>query len=447
MVAFLRNYQTYIMFVLSGICGMIAVFSCITSYPSRRRKAAQLVMALAAMFLLITEIAGEAYYGDPSVLGYWMVRICNFSVYLTTLLMIHAFVYYLADMFKVDLGLPVPKELKFTSAFIFLGEFLVIITPFTGLYYTFDEQNIYHRAALYPISYLFPFLSIVLLFAVILKNRKQIRTGLWVTLILFTLIPLAAAVIQYFLYGIYITDMAIIDMVVILYIFTLLDTRSRLRQSRSKEMQLLKEKEEMTRELFSQTAVALVSAIDAKDTYTQGHSVRVAEYSGKIAWIAGKSKDECDRIYYAALLHDVGKIGIPDQIINKKGKLTAEEFEMIKSHPVIGSEILSKITRFSYLSEAARYHHERYDGKGYPDGLKGEEIPDIARIISVADAYDAMTSNRSYRSPLSQEEVRGELVRCSGTQFDPAYAKIMVRLVDEDEEYTMREIRADKPYQ
>ena len=192
-------------------------------------------------------------------------------------------------------------------------------------------------------------------------------------------------------------------------------------------------------DFFSQTAIALVSAIDAKDNYTQGHSVRVAEYSRKIAELSGKNKKECDDIYYAALLHDVGKIGIPDNIINKQGKLTPEEYAEIKTHTVIGDQILANISNYIHLSTAARYHHERYDGAGYPDGLKGTEIPELARIISVADAYDAMTSNRSYRRMLSQEEVRNELVRCSGTQFDPDFARIMIRLVDQDTEYRMRE--------
>ena len=135
----------------------------------------------------------------------------------------------------------------------------------------------------------------------------------------------------------------------------------------------------------------------------------------------------------------MGKIGIPDHIINKKGKLTPEEYGVMRSHPVIGYQILSKINKYSYLSDAARYHHERYDGTGYPDGLKGWEIPELARIVSVADAYDAMTSNRSYREHLSQEEVRRELTRCSGTQFDPVFAQIMLHLINQDTEYSLRE--------
>ena len=199
------------------------------------------------------------------------------------------------------------------------------------------------------------------------------------------------------------------------------------------------EKQFFTQRLFEQTATALVNAIDAKDTYSRGHSVRVAEYSEKIARAMGKSDEECRRIYYAALLHDVGKIGISDEIINKKGKLTEEEYDAIKQHPVLGSQILSSISEYPYLSIGAHHHHERYDGKGYPDKLKGEDIPEIARIIAVADAYDAMTSTRSYRAAIPQQLVREEIVKNSGTQFDPEVAKVMQHIIDLDTEYRMKE--------
>lgn len=199
------------------------------------------------------------------------------------------------------------------------------------------------------------------------------------------------------------------------------------------------EKEKNLRRLFEQTATALVNAIDAKDEYTHGHSTRVAEYSRKIAEHAGKSPAECDEIYHIALLHDVGKIGIAESIINKNGKLTDEEYEAIKQHPVLGAQILKGISEYPDLIIGARYHHERYDGRGYPDKLKGEDIPEIARIISVADAYDAMTSKRSYRDTIPQQSVREEIVKGSGTQFDPKFAKIMQHLIDLDTEYDMKE--------
>ena len=191
--------------------------------------------------------------------------------------------------------------------------------------------------------------------------------------------------------------------------------------------------------LFLQTATALVNAIDKKDEYTHGHSARVAEYSRKIAEYAGKTPTECDEIYYAALLHDVGKIGIDESIINKDGKLTDEEYEIIKQHPAMGAQILQSITEYPFISIGAHFHHERYDGKGYPLGLKGEDIPEIARIIAVADAYDAMTSKRSYRNSIPQEKVREEFIEGVGSQFDPIFANIMIHLIDLDTEYEMKE--------
>lgn len=183
----------------------------------------------------------------------------------------------------------------------------------------------------------------------------------------------------------------------------------------------------------------LAEAIDAKDTYTNGHSDRVAEYSREIAKRYGYSEKEQDDIYMMGLLHDVGKIGVPDEIINKPGRLTDEEFEAIKTHPVTGERILKKVEEMPKLSIGARWHHERYNGTGYPDGLKGEEILEEARIIAVADAYDAMTSNRSYRGVLPQDYVRGEIEKGKGTQFDPVFADIMIQMIDEDKEYLMHE--------
>ena len=140
------------------------------------------------------------------------------------------------------------------------------------------------------------------------------------------------------------------------------------------------------------------------------------------------------------LLHDIGKIGIPDAVINKPGKLTEAEYELIKRHPVVGAKILQSIEEMPSLYIGARWHHERYDGKGYPDGLAGDDIPEEARIISLADAYDAMTSKRSYRDALPQKTVRNEIQKGVGTQFDPELSAILLRMIDEDSEYKMRDI-------
>ena len=194
-----------------------------------------------------------------------------------------------------------------------------------------------------------------------------------------------------------------------------------------------------TDRLTKEMMVALSHTVDAKDHFTNGHSSRVAAYSAEIARRMGKSPEEQKKIYEIGLLHDVGKIGISEDIINKKERLTEEEFNKIKEHTVIGFDILKGITDLPMLAMGARSHHERYDGSGYPDGLKGEEIPEVARIICVADCYDAMTSTRTYSNPKPQELVRAEIVRCSGTHFDPQIAQIMISMIDDDTNYIMNE--------
>ncbi len=193
------------------------------------------------------------------------------------------------------------------------------------------------------------------------------------------------------------------------------------------------------KELTVEVMEALAHTIDAKDKYTIGHSTRVAQYSRMIAEKMGLSEEEQQRIYNMGLLHDIGKIGVPSSIINKPSRLTDEEFAIIKTHPTLGYEILSEIKSRPDLAVGALYHHERYDGRGYPNGTAGEEIPFEARMIAVADSYDAMTSNRSYRAYLPQEVVRSEIEKNIGTQFDPEAAKAMLTIIDEDKEYLLHE--------
>ncbi len=183
----------------------------------------------------------------------------------------------------------------------------------------------------------------------------------------------------------------------------------------------------------------IAKTIDARDRYTNGHSQRVAKYALELAKRMDKTKVEQKEIYYAALLHDVGKIHVPDAIINKPTRLSEEEFAHIKLHPISGYYILKDIDEMDLIAQGSKWHHERYDGNGYPNGLAGEEIPEVARIIGVADAYDAMTSNRSYRQIMPQEKVREEIEKGKGTQFAPQIADIMLRMIDEDTEYQMKQ--------
>ncbi|NOR15207.1 MAG: response regulator, partial [Candidatus Aminicenantes bacterium] len=173
------------------------------------------------------------------------------------------------------------------------------------------------------------------------------------------------------------------------------------------------------RSLYLSTVKSLASAIDAKDEYTRHHSTRVTEYSLKIARSMGFSESELEDLELAGLLHDVGKIAVPESILNKPGRLTDEEFASIKEHPVRGENILKPVIELKDISKVVRAHHEKYDGNGYPDGLKGREIPLGARIMSIADAYDSITSERPYRKASSHRRAVKEIISCSGTQFDP----------------------------
>ena len=185
------------------------------------------------------------------------------------------------------------------------------------------------------------------------------------------------------------------------------------------------------KELVSESLRTIANIIDTKDEYTKGHSLRVAIYSRMIAERMGMSEYDQERIYYIGLLHDIGKVGIPVSILTKPGRLTTEEFEIITRHPSVGAQIMKDFSSIPGAINGIKYHHERYDGKGYNEGLKGEDIPLEGRIIAVADAYDAMSSRRCYRNSLSYDFIMDELKRNSGIQFDPDILKYMIAMVEE----------------
>ena len=194
-------------------------------------------------------------------------------------------------------------------------------------------------------------------------------------------------------------------------------------------------KQQIKLNMANETVMAIANAVDAKDVRTHQHSMRVAEYSVLIAQEMGCFKwwnrnKMLSSLRKAAQMHDIGKIGIPDSVLNKVGRLTDEEYREMKSHVTRGGDILKDFTLVDHVVDGTRYHHERYDGRGYPDGLKGEEIPLFGRIIAVADAFDAMTSNRVYRNHMDTDYVMKEMVRGRGKQFDPEALDAFLRLVD-----------------
>lgn len=223
-----------------------------------------------------------------------------------------------------------------------------------------------------------------------------------------------------------------IGMMVLLFVNLIRTIRNVRDMENVRQQQEMKKRRKQMETMSLQLMQTLSTTIEAKDEYTRGHSHRVAEYSVLIAKELGWDQKEISNLRNAAHLHDIGKIGIPDTILNKPTKLTEEEYAVIKEHTVIGSQILKNITLIDHVIEVARHHHERYDGSGYPDGLKGDEIPLPARIVAVADSYDAMQSRRIYRNPLGTEVIYNEISKNRGIQFDPEIADIFLKLLREE---------------
>ena len=191
--------------------------------------------------------------------------------------------------------------------------------------------------------------------------------------------------------------------------------------------------EKKEKEILEMAARSILLALDMKDSYTFGHSTRVAFYSQELGKEIGLSSEELYQLELASLFHDIGKIGIPDNILLKPTRLSQDEFTIMKTHPERSEEVLKNFSPFEKIAQYARHHHERYDGKGYPDNLKGEDIPYFSRIILISDTFDAMTSDRPYRKGLSYDVAFSELEEFAGSQFDPKLSKIFVKAMEKDQ--------------
>ncbi len=440
MFEFLRVHQVDIMLALTSICLIISVFTLISTVMSKRRKTIMLVMQIGAAIWLEADRIAYLYHGIPGVEGYWAVRISNFLVFLMTVTVLNCITLYLDDVLRNEGGLEKTALIvRISFALGIIATILVVLSQFTGLYYTFDENNTYQRSPLYFISYIFPYMIFIIQMAALIYYRKRLKGRIALSIFWFVLVCLVSSMIQFFAYGVSLVDMAAVAMVVLIYTLSLVDMNERAHNASMAAIANIKGEHASMKRLFEETAIALASGIDSGDTFSRGHSVRVAEYSKEIARLAGMDDKKCDEVYFAALLHDVGKIGISDSIVQKSSELTDQEYDVFKSHASIGGEMLSVVKDFPFLSVGAKYHHERYDGKGYPEGLSGDNIPEIARIIAVADAYDSMTSRRHHREPLPQSTVREEIAKEIGSQFDPEFGNIMINMIDHDTEYLMRE--------
>ena len=433
MYEFIRAHQLNIMLLICGACGILTFLLVNTRFLSKSRKYILILMEIFAFFLLWFDRLAYIYAGDPSNKGYIMVRISNFMVFFLTSGIVFGFDLYLMDWMthEGNMSSP-PRRLKAVQAVSAFGMFLAVIAAFTNLYYYFDETNRYHRGPGFLIAYIIPVLCPIVQYTVIRQYRKVFSKLIYTSLILYIFVPIACGIIQIFAYGISIVNMAMTAVSISLYISTYLDINDTVEHAHKAEIQSMQGEQKRMRRLFDQTAVAFVSAVEKKDDYTTGNAVRIAEYARKVARLSGKNEEECEKVYYAALLHDVGLIGLSDSVIKNDEDPGRWDQAAMHRKPVIGEEILSSITEYPYLAKGARYSHERYNGTGYPDGLSGEDIPEIARMIAVADAYVTMTTKKRYRDARPVFMAREAFVKGAGEAFYPDFARIMVQIIDSE---------------
>lgn len=440
-------------FEIVGVILLLVVYGAMAFYYSGQSEANKHFKALVKYILLaeIMDVVTAVTISYGAVIPPVINIIANTLYFLCMFAVGYVFLRYIQNYISKK-----NKSVNMTVQKIVFMVFAValLINAFSGFLFSFDREGRYIHGAGYIIVYLIPLYYAFVAASELIKYRKQFNVKQQVSSGLYIVMSIAGPLMQLLFFPNVLLGVFTPSIAVLIVLFSMetpdyqmlmktLAELDGLRKSLDEEVKRQtknaeKRMEELER-LSEEVVLTLAKTVDAKDKYTSGHSERVAKYAREIAKRMGLSKKEQWEIYYMGVLHDIGKIGIPDAIINKEGKLTDDEFRIIKSHPVIGAEVLENIDEIPNISIGARFHHERYDGRGYPEHKAGEDIPIQARIIGISDAYDAMTSKRSYRDPLPQEVVRSEIEKGKGTQFDPACAEIMLLMIDEDNEYCMRE--------
>jgi len=419
--------------IIEGFCVSICLLLFLYFYldKSSRDKAGRwfFYMVLSNMLMLLGELTNWIFSGVPGAgihLLLWIGQILYFG---SSGFFMLSFMGYLLSFLESKTD--VSKKLFHLSIFFACIQIIGAVTS----------------PAAKAVLRLLACLIYVFCFYIIIKYRNYLKRKQMVLFLFCIILPAIAEIIQVITYKIAILNITITFDLLLIFIFIQsemkLEIEKRENALRGIEMDHLENLQKHQEQLINQIITALSNTVEAKDVYTSGHSSRVANYSREIMFRLGGDETQQMDTYYMGLLHDVGKIRVPDSIINKNGRLTNEEYEQIKIHPLAGYHILKEVTIIPGLALGARWHHERYDGSGYPNGLSGENIPLIARIISVADAYDAMTSNRSYREIMPQQKVRQEIEQGMGTQFDPKIAQIMLDMIDEDIDYEMKQINSE----
>ncbi len=431
MFELIREHQMNIMLALSSVCGMMVFLLLFTRFLTAKRKWILIGMEAAATLLLTFDRMAYIYSGNVSREGYVMVRVSNFMVFFLTSAVVLIFNLYLTDLISEGATTyHVSKRLTAVNVGATVGMLMVILSQVSGLYYSFDENNHYQRGPGFLLCYVVPIVCPLIQFTVVYQYRKKFSRLIYTSLLLYIFVPIIVGVIQIFTYGISIVNMAIVLVSVSLYIFTYLDINDTVEKAHVVEIDNLKKKQAGMRHLFEELAEIFAEAVDMRDDHAKGRSRKAAEFARKIAKEAGKSEEICDDVYYASLLHDVGKVILPDTMVGKLYDLTPEEEQKIREVPKISSDLLVGLKEAPQYAKIAAASHENYDGTGYPRGIKKERIPEMARIVALADAYAEMTTENAYHKALPYITVREEVVKQSGFKFDPKFTTALIRVID-----------------
>jgi len=436
------SFSITALLIVGILLAIISIHYSTTNLVNRRYKFFLIGSFFLIAFDLITVYTNAITDKIPVLLS----QVLNGIYFFTGAIVAFLFLYYVISVAFQDREKKLRKILSIINIsilFIFAGT--LIANNWLGFYFYFSETFVYSHGPVYILVNLATILFVIESIVVMIINHKFFNKRQLITTILFYTFFFASFALQLSLFSdILLSDLGVAFGALLVFysiespdyikLMTTLNELNELKASleiqvanRTKE---LDEEKKSYEELTLETLSSLASVVDAKDHYTNGHSFRVAAYSKGIAETLGLSRQECEQIYFAGLIHDVGKIGINEAILTKPGTLDSEEYAIIQSHSALGGDILKGIKEFPIFEQVARSHHERYDGNGYPDKLKGEEIPFSARIVTVADTFDAMTSDRSYRKALSDEIAIKELYDHKGDQFDPIAVDAFMKLYD-----------------
>lgn len=441
-------------FEVVGVIYVLVIYAALSIYysdQSRVNKKFKLVvkcLVVAEIMDIVTAITIS--YGSM-VLPEWNILI-NTIYFILTFSLGYCFLQYVESY--VDNSVSMAKSVHINKIGYILFLAILVLNMFTGFLFTFNTNGEYVHGRLYLLVYIIPLYYVLFSVVVLMRNQRFFKTKQKISISVYIIMCFVGPIMQMLFFSNILLSMFTPSIAILIILFSMetpdyqllmktlaeLDNlQKNLQIEVKKQTKKAEDRRKKVERLSEQIILTLAKTIDAKDKYTNGHSERVAVYSREIAKRMGISEQKQQEIYYMGLLHDIGKIGVPDTIINKDGKLTDEEYQMIKKHPEIGERILANISEVPGISIGAKYHHEKYDGTGYPNKVVGEDIPFLARIIGIADAYDAMTSKRSYRDALPQQVVREEIKNGRGTQFDPKCTDVLLQMIDEDVDYQMCE--------